>query len=203
MAQRQIASRRPDLQLRFAWRRTSHSLLEIEVWMRSEIRLISPLVDQLMRLIEGSRCVASNERAVEVALREALSNAVVHGNRMDAHRLVQIRCRCDSAKGISLVVKDQGLGFDPNSVPDPTAAENIGADHGRGIWLIKTMMDELSFERGGTVVRMRKAPARNQVTRLRSNNETTRQGTLSSIERPAVLTDTQTLPRGKPEGKTC
>jgi DNA-directed RNA polymerase specialized sigma24 family protein len=69
-------------------------LLKIEAWMPSEIKAISPLVDRLMRLIEGSRCVAGNERAVELALREALSNAVVHGNQMDAHKLVQIRCGC-------------------------------------------------------------------------------------------------------------
>ena|SRR3984893_16284494 len=67
---------------------------------------------------------------------------------------------CELGKGISLVVKDQGKGFDPNAVPDPTAAENISADHGRGIWLMKTVMDEVSFERRGTEVRMRKAPIR-------------------------------------------
>jgi anti-sigma regulatory factor (Ser/Thr protein kinase) len=63
-------------------------------------------------------------------------------------------------KGIFVVVKDQGQGFDPNTVPDPTAAENISADHGRGIWLMKTVMDEVSFECGGTEVRMRKTPRR-------------------------------------------
>ena len=68
--------------------------------------------------------------------------------------------RCELRKGISLVVKDQGEGFDPYAVPDPTAAENISADHGRGIWLMKTLMDEVSFERGGTEVRMRKVPTR-------------------------------------------
>ena len=67
--------------------------------MPSEIKAISPLVNRLMRLIEGSRCVAGNEPAVELALREALSNAVVHGNGIDAHKLVQIRCPCELGKG--------------------------------------------------------------------------------------------------------
>jgi serine/threonine-protein kinase RsbW len=133
---------------------------QIEAWMPSDIKAISPLVDRLMRLIGGSHCVCGEESSVEFALVEALNNAVVHGNRMDRQKLVQVLCRCESGKGISVVVKDQGQGFDPNAVPDPTAAENIGADHGRGIWVMKAVMDEVSFERGGTEVRMRKAPTR-------------------------------------------
>jgi serine/threonine-protein kinase RsbW len=140
--------------------RHADSVFEIEAWIPSEIKAISPLVDRLMRLIEGSHCVCGEESCVELALAEALSNAVVHGNRMDRQKLVQILCRCELEKGISVVVEDQGQGFDPNTVPDPTAAENIDNDHGRGIWLMKCMMDEVSFERGGTEVRMRKAPTR-------------------------------------------
>jgi serine/threonine-protein kinase RsbW len=128
--------------------------------MPSDIKAISPLVDRLMRLIEGSHCVCGEESSIEFALVEALNNAVVHGNRMDRQKLVQVLCCCESGKGISVVVKDQGQGFDPNAVPDPTAAENIGADHGRGIWVMKSVMDEVFFERGGTEVRMRKAPTR-------------------------------------------
>ena len=140
--------------------RHADPLFDIEAWMPSEIKAISPLMDRLMRLIEGSHCVCGEEASVELALAEALNNAVVHGNRLDREKLVQVLCRCELGKGISLVVKDQGQGFDPNAVPDPTAAENISADHGRGIWLIKTVMDEVCFERGGTEVRMRKAPTR-------------------------------------------
>jgi len=128
--------------------------------MPSEIEGVSPLVDRLMRLIEGSHCVAGEESAVELALEEALSNAVIHGNRMDRHKLVQVLCRCQLRKGICVVVKDQGQGFDPSAVPDPTAPENIGAECGRGIWLMKSVMDEVSFERGGAEVRMRKVPTR-------------------------------------------
>jgi len=158
MAQRQIANGRPDLRLRLVGRPTGGSLLDIQAWMPSEIKAISPLVHRLMRLIEGSHCLAGEEPAVELALEEALNNAVVHGNGMDPQKLVQVRCRCDSGKGISLVVKDQGQGFDPNSVPNPLSPENLSADHGRGIWLMRVAMDEVTFERGGTEVHMRKAP---------------------------------------------
>jgi anti-sigma regulatory factor (Ser/Thr protein kinase) len=146
-----------DLRPQFAGRCAS-PFFEIEAWMQSEIKAISPLVDGLMRLIKGSCCVSGGESAVELALDEALDNAVVHGNRMDRQKLVQVLCRCEPGKGISVVIKDQGQGFDPSAVPDPTAPENIGAEHGRGIWLMKSVMDEVSFEGGGTEVRMRKAP---------------------------------------------
>ncbi len=79
--------------------------------MPSEIKAISPSVKRLMRLIEGSRCVAGNEPAFELALQEALSNSVVHGNGMDAHKLVQVRCQCELGKGVSIVVTDQGQGL--------------------------------------------------------------------------------------------
>src|SRR5260221_10574513 len=157
MARMQAANGPSDLRPQFAGRHAG-SFFEIDAWMPSEIKAITPLVDRLMRLIEGSHCVCGEEHCVKLALAEALNNAVVHGNRTDRQKLVQILCRCELGKGICVVVKDQGQGFDPNAVPDPTAAENVGADHGRGIWVMKSVMDEVSFEHGGTEVRMRKAP---------------------------------------------
>jgi serine/threonine-protein kinase RsbW len=159
MTRIQTATGPSDLRPQFAGRH-ARPFFEIEAWMPSEIKAISPLVDRLMRLIEGSHCVCGEEPSVELALAEALNNAVVHGNRMDRQKLVHVLCRCELGNGVSVVVTDQGQGFDPNAVPDPTAAENIGADHGRGIWVMKSVMDEVSFERGGTEVRMRKAPTR-------------------------------------------
>ncbi len=131
--------------------------LDVHTWVRSEIALISPLVDWLMNLIATSHCVCGEEQLVELALREALSNAMLHGNSLDARKLVHVRCCCDFGKGVFILVRDQGPGFDPNNVPNPLAVENLGAEHGRGIHLMKLAMDEVSFERGGTEVRMRKA----------------------------------------------
>jgi len=150
----------PNFRGRFDCRFRGSSSLEIKIWMKSRIDSISLLVDLLMKLIEESRCIAGNESDVELALREALNNAVVHGNRMDAHKVIQVRCRCELGKGVSLIVSDQGQGFDPNAVPDPLAIENLMAGHGRGIYLMKTAMDEVSFERGGTKVHMQKSPTR-------------------------------------------
>jgi serine/threonine-protein kinase RsbW len=133
-------------------------LLEIDAWIPSEISAISPLVERLMRLVEGSHCVTGEETAVELALREALGNAVVHGNRLDAHKLVHVRCRCKVGKGISITVSDHGRGFDPSTVPDPLLIDNLETEHGRGIHLMKLAMDEVSFEQRGTEVHMWKGP---------------------------------------------
>src|SRR5271167_1580048 len=143
----------------FAGIQRSSSLLELEAWMPGEIGFISPMVEQLMRLIEAWRCVVGNEFAVELAIREALNNAVVHGNAMDPNKLVEVRCRCERGKGVWLTVKDQGNGFDPTAVPNPLDPERLRAEHGRGIHLIKLSMDEVSFEHGGSEVHMRKGPA--------------------------------------------
>ena len=155
---------------RFAGRRAG-SLLEIDTWIPSKVSAITPLVERLMRLIEGSRCITGQESAVELALREALNNAVVHGNRLDARKLVHVRCRCKVGEGISLVVSDQGRGFDASSIPDPLAVENLFAEHGRGIHLMKLAMDEVSFELRGAKVHMWKGLANGIKAKPNTSNE--------------------------------
>ena len=156
-----------DLRPAFAGQRLG-SLLEIDAWMPSAISAISPLVERLMRLIEGSHCITGEEHAVQLALREALNNAVVHGNRLDAHKLVRVRCRCKIGKGISLIVSDQGQGFDPLAVSDSVTVENLEGNHGRGIHLMKLAMDQVCFEQRGTEVHMFKGIARDPNANVRN-----------------------------------
>jgi serine/threonine-protein kinase RsbW len=134
------------------------STFEIRARMPSEIEAISPLVDRMIRLIEESHCVLGEEPAVGLALREALNNAVLHGNRLDPVKLVQVHCRCEVGEGVSIVIKDQGRGFDPTVIADPSMIGNLEAEHGRGILLMRWLMDEVSFEFGyrGTEVHMSK-----------------------------------------------
>src|SRR5712691_1003510 len=200
MGRTQTVNEQSALRPAFAGVHASRSLLKIEAWMPSEIKAISPLVTRLMRLIEGSRCVAGNESAVELALHEALSNAVVHGNRMDAHKLVQIRCQCELGKGVSIVVTDQGQGFDPKAVPDPLTVERLQAEHGRGIHLMKLAMDDVWFEQRGSEVHVQKGPAGNPRTDARGNNKTVYGGSFNNIQRSGVLADAQTHARSRHEG---
>jgi len=144
-----------DVRVQMDWGGIGDSLLDIEARIPSEIEAITPLVDELMRLVGRSHCLPGNEHPVELALREALHNAVVHGNHLDPVKLVEVRCRCDREKGLYIVVKDQGQGFDLKTVPHSLAARNLQAVHGRGILLMKYWMDEVWFEHGGTEVHMR------------------------------------------------
>ena len=137
--------------------------IDLEHSLPSEVAAISPFVDKLMGLIKKSRCLPEGESGVEIALREALANAIIHGNHENPGKYVHVRCRCEPSE-ISIAVRDEGPGFDINKVTDPTAAENIGSIHGRGIYLMKALMDEVRIEEGGVVVHMRKRAQLRQET---------------------------------------
>jgi serine/threonine-protein kinase RsbW len=130
--------------------------IELERCLPSEVAAISPFVDRLMLLFRKCGCVSEGESGVEIALREALANAIIHGNHENPGKHVHVRCRCEPSE-ISIAVKDEGRGFDANKIADPTAPENTGSVHGRGIYLMKALMDEVRFEEGGVVVHMRKS----------------------------------------------
>ena len=138
---------------------TGGPLLHIEQSIRSEVSAISPFVDKLMDFVKKCQCVAGNEIDVEISLREALANGVVHGNHEDPGKHVYVDCRCVPNEEVSIVVRDEGSGFN-GKIPNPTAAEQLHWTHGRGIYLMKTLMDEVHFEQGGAVVHMRKKCAR-------------------------------------------
>ena len=127
--------------------------------MPSEVAAISPFVDRLMLLFRKCGCVSEGESGVEIALREALANAIIHGNHENPRKRVYVRFRCEPDE-VSLAVKDEGRGFDSNKMANPTAPENIGSVHGRGIYLMRALMDEVRFEEGGVVVHMRKSARR-------------------------------------------
>ncbi len=144
-------------QARFSQKNSrSSSVLEIDFWMPSEVQAISPLVERLLVLLERSQCAPGEEFNVEMALREALGNAVVHGNHEHPRAKVHIRCRCWPGKEISIVVTDQGKGFDVGKTGDNGLGLDLISEHGRGIRLMKAYMDDVHFERGGSEVHMRK-----------------------------------------------
>lgn len=91
--------------------------------------------------------------AVLTALEEALSNAVVHGNRNDPTKSLTVEYAAD-AGAVAIVVEDEGPGFDPESVPDPTRPENVDIPSGRGIMLMRAYMTEVEFHPPGNRVRM-------------------------------------------------
>jgi len=138
--------------------RTAHSFpfIELRQSLPSKVAAISPFVEQLMRFILKCRSADGTESDIEMALHEALANAVIHGNGDNSGKRVYVTCRCYMDGEVSITVRDEGKGFDSNTVPDPTFRENLLFTHGRGIYLMKALMDEVFFEENGAVVRMRK-----------------------------------------------
>jgi serine/threonine-protein kinase RsbW len=132
------------------------SFVELRNILPSHIAVVSPLVDQLMRFISRFRVTDENNVEIELTLREALVNAIVHGNQKDPRKRVYLNCRCTTDGEVSITVEDEGNGFDHDGIPDPTSPDNRLRTHGRGIYLIRTLMDEVHFEQGGSVVHMRK-----------------------------------------------
>lgn len=95
---------------------------------------------------------------IDMAVREAVTNAVLHGNKQDASKPVEIGFM-NTGAGLVITVRDRGTGFDPVAVPDPTAEQNLLKSSGRGILFMRNFMDEVAWERhpqGGTLVRMTK-----------------------------------------------
>ena len=156
MSEMRSLNRAPDSQSQSSGKRSPSSVLEIDSWMPSKLQAISPTVKSLMLLIEGSQCVSGEEFNVEMALREALANAVVHGNHEHPRAKVHIRCRCWPGKEISIVVTDQGKGFDFAKSGGSGLISDPLSENGRGILLMKAYMDDVHFERGGSEVHMLK-----------------------------------------------
>lgn len=91
--------------------------------------------------------------ALRIALEEALVNAIKHGNRMDSTKLVRVEVKIDPSR-IEIFVEDEGPGFHRDSVPDPTADENLHKCSGRGILLIEAYMSEVHWDHGGRRLHM-------------------------------------------------
>jgi serine/threonine-protein kinase RsbW len=135
---------------------THSSSAHFEVTLPADVATISPVVGWIMRLVGELEYSAGKEFEIEMALREALANAVLHGCKGDPTQKVECSVTGDRDQGILIVVRDPGNGFDPASIPSPTDDSNLHSDHGRGILLINKLMDEVKHERNGTVIRMRK-----------------------------------------------
>ncbi len=131
-------------------------ILKLEATVSASVDSIAPLIDRVLELAAELNCSAGREFEIEMALREALANAVVHGARNDPDKQIQLCVACDMQRGMLIIVRDPGEGFDPASVPSPLVGQNVFSEHGRGIFLINQLMDEVRYERGGTEIHMRK-----------------------------------------------
>jgi len=136
------------------------SACKLDMTISADPNAISGVVDGVLQIAREMKCAEGNEYHLELALREALANAIIHGCNNDPTKKVECCVVCTEASDVMIVVRDPGEGFSPQAVPSPLGAENLHSDHGRGIYLINQLMDEVSFARNGAEIRMRKAANR-------------------------------------------
>ena len=130
----------------------------IVLWLSSRYANIE-LAEALLERVCRDRGVSEESRHwIAMALREALANAIKHGNRQDPEKRVLVTIGCDDGT-LSIEVGDEGAGFSPEDVADPLASENQMKTSGRGIFYMRTFMDEVAFTRGqtgGTLLTLKK-----------------------------------------------
>ena len=129
-------------------------ILKLSVTLAADKSSVDPVVEGIMHIVKQMHCAVGKEDAIQVALSEALANAVVHGAGADPSKIIECDVACDESRGILIVVRDPGKGFDPACLPSPIVGENVFYEHGRGIYLINQLMDEVKFLKNGTEIRM-------------------------------------------------
>ena len=127
--------------------------MEKETTIYSEqknLRVVENLIDE----ISGELSLSSEVYGkVLIAAIEAVNNAIMHGNKSDPQKSVEIKIVTEG-KEIHIFVKDEGEGFDYENVPDPTSPENIENIHGRGVFLMIQLSDEVHFYENGSRVEL-------------------------------------------------
>ena len=116
----------------------------------SNLRLIENAVDEITGAIGVKQ---DNYGKIMVAALEAVNNAVTHGNRSDPNKIVDVEIAFED-NGINITVTDEGEGFNPKSIPDPTMPENIEELSGRGVFLMTKLADSIKFNEKGNSVTM-------------------------------------------------
>lgn len=127
-----------------------------ELVLPSRIEAIQDAASAAAEFVERLGLDEDAAFGIDMAVREAVTNAVLHGNRQDEAKPVEVSFK-SSPGTIEIIVRDRGEGFDRESVPDPTDPENILKTHGRGMLFMRTYMDEVEWSQhpeGGTIVRM-------------------------------------------------
>jgi len=143
-----IQSRRPTTE--YGW-----------TWMFRERIPSTPIegkrvIEGLLTELERHQWDENDRFSIHLAVEEALVNAIKHGNQDDSQRFVDVEVRVSPAL-VRIEIEDEGDGFDPRSVPDPTDDENLELPSGRGLMLMRSFMNIVEFNERGNRVRMEKS----------------------------------------------
>lgn len=127
--------------------------------MKKEISINSKLenISYVEKLVDeiSEKCNLSSDiyGKILIATIEAVNNSIVHGNKFDSSKTVDLSVKITDSK-IHIYVKDEGAGFDYNNVPDPTVPENIENVSGRGVFLMKNLADDINFFDSGSHIEL-------------------------------------------------
>ena len=128
--------------------------VELSLEVPSALEYVGPAVELLVSAWPSRPRPLSPHRVrfnLRTALTEALSNAITYGNRHDATKLVRVRAEV-RADAVPVHVMDEGDGFDPAQVPDPTLPENLEREAGRGLFVLRHVVDQVAFNEKGNAV---------------------------------------------------
>ncbi|MEE8574079.1 MAG: ATP-binding protein [Thermodesulfobacteriota bacterium] len=127
--------------------------------MKTKIASESHLLQEISKeLIEALKEDGVDEDIIfdiHIGFEEALRNAMIHGNKLSPEKMVKIETEI-TGNMVIMCVEDEGEGFDPENLPDPTLDENLLKESGRGVYLIRHLMDEVVYENGGRKIIMKK-----------------------------------------------
>lgn len=112
------------------------------------IRIVESFIDNIKEAYQISDDIYGN---IMIAVTEAVNNAIVHGNRLDRKKKVDLHLQLKE-DALQFIVQDEGAGFDYQHLPDPTDPHNLNKPNGRGIFLIKQLADEVRFRNEGRVI---------------------------------------------------
>lgn len=123
--------------------------LKIESSIKS-LKIVENAIDEMINEIGMTR---ENYGKIMVSTMEAVSNAIMHGNRSEKEKIVDVEISYKKEK-LKIKITDQGKGFMPEKVPDPTVPQNIESVNGRGIFLMSRLADEIKYSKRGNAVTM-------------------------------------------------
>ena len=116
----------------------------------SSLRLVENAIDEITTAAGIS---LNNYGKILISVLEAVNNAIIHGNRSIPEKFVEVKLNYSKGK-LKVIVKDQGKGFIPENIPDPTTPENIEEANGRGVFIMSKLADEIKFSKKGNSVTM-------------------------------------------------
>lgn len=121
----------------------------------SDLTEAERIQERIVGMLEALEFPPRDVFGMRLALEEAIVNAIKHGNGMDPEKSLRVSVDVDSER-VVVEIEDEGPGFNPRDVPDPTAAENIERPGGRGIMLMRAFMSSVEFNEAGNLVRLEK-----------------------------------------------